>query len=780
MTANDGNHQDNEYAAASRDHADMFSGGSTSRDMAMPSSLGGLSAKLNRFSTKLAGILLAFGLVSALSMFFAFEASRDDFEDAAAKTVINNATLINEIVERNLFERYGDVQAFGLNVAAHDPANFRRPSDDNPLVSSMNGYMTGYGLYNLMMLVDPNGYLLAVNTVDGTGNKVDTRPLYDQSFANEAWFKDAISGNFLAGTNGLTGTAVQDVYRDATVAGIVGAKNDFVIPYSAQVHDSNGKLIGVWVNFASFGLVEDIFKQFYDQMAADGLSHAELTLLDKNGVVLVDYDPAAQGWTDYPRNFDVIGKLNLVEKNVGAAMAAVQGETGAMNATHARKKIDQVSGYAHTTGGYDYVGLGWSTLVRATEDEAYLALTSVENFMYIVIAIAALVILVSGFGIGTLFARPIQGLTDVTSRLANGDKMADVPFRSRGDEIGDLARAVQVFKENSLKMEEMQKEQAEADRKAAEAQSAREAEDRERDAKAEEERHAHEASAAEERKQAMLDMADAFERSVKGVVEQVGSAAAELQSTAEAMTANAEETTRQTSNAAAGTRQAAANVQTVATASEELTSSISEISRQVAESATIAQSAVEEAERTTSSMRGLAEASQKIGDVISLINDIAGQTNLLALNATIEAARAGEAGKGFAVVASEVKNLATQTAKATDEITQQIGQIQDASAGSVEAIDGISTTIGKINEISNSIASAVEQQNAATGEISRSVQEAAAGTQEVTENIGAITQRSEETGAAASQVLSAANELSQHSSQLSLEVDKFLTDVRGG
>jgi len=783
MTLDDkANNQDTDQTSSHMEHANVFQGSSSRSGSSMGSSgpLSGLKDKLNSFSTKLAGILLVFGLVSAFAMFLAFESSRSDFEDNSAKLVVNNANLVNEVIERNLFERYGDVQAFGLNAAAHNPENFRRPTADNPLIGAINGYMTGYGLYKMMLLVDPAGNLLAANTVDGGGNAVNTRALYNKSFADEAWFKDAITGNFLEGSNGLTGTAVKDVYRDETVSSVMGAEHDFVMPYSAQVRNNAGELIGVWVNFAGFDLVEEIFEGFYKTLAADGMPNAELTLLDKNGVVLVDYDPGAQGWTTYSRNFDVIGKLNLTKKNVGAAVAAVGGETGAMNAMHARKKIYQVAGYAHTQGGYDYPGLGWSTLVRASEDEAYAALVEVENFMYLVIAIASVIILAAGFGIGTLFAKPIQALTDITSRLAEGDKHAQVPSQARGDEIGDMARAVQVFKENSLKMEEMQKEQAEAERKAAEEQTARDAEERDREAREEEERRAAEARADEERKQALLDMADDFENSVKGVVELVASAATELQSTAQAMTENVEETSRQTANAATGTRQASANVQTVATASEELTSSISEISRQVGESAAIAQGAVEEAERTNKSMQGLADASTKVGEVVNLINDIASQTNLLALNATIEAARAGEAGKGFAVVASEVKNLANQTAKATEEIGSQIGQIQDASSGAVTAIDGICGTIGKINEISNAIASAVEEQNAATSEISRNVQEAATGTQEITDNIATISHGSEETGAAAQQVLSAANELSQHSNSLSEEVEKFLNQVRTG
>ncbi len=278
----------------------------------------------------------------------------------------------------------------------------------------------------------------------------------------------------------------------------------------------------------------------------------------------------------------------------------------------------------------------------------------------------------------------------------------------------------------------------------------------------------------------LRNSATTFERDVATSVGVVASASTQLRATAQSMAASAEQTSHQATAVAQAADQASENVQTVAAAAEQLSASIHEISRQVTQSTEIANSAVSEAGRTNQMVQGLTEAAQRIGEVVKLINNIASQTNLLALNATIEAARAGEAGKGFAVVANEVKSLANQTAKATDEISVQILAVQNATKEAVVAIGGIGGTIGKMSEIAAAIAAAVEEQGAATQEIARNVHQAAIGTGQVLSNIGGVTAAAKGATTAAHDVLSAAGELSVQSEKLSSDIDSFLEVIRAG
>jgi methyl-accepting chemotaxis protein len=445
-------------------------------------------------------------------------------------------------------------------------------------------------------------------------------------------------------------------------------------------------------------------------------------------------DQIREGWGEYvalsPKLLDIAAK--------GDQKAATALYTGEMRSTFNAKVMDVLKSDIdlNTRGG-----------IKAANNGA--AIYSDARILVVAaLALAALLCVGAGLMIVASVSRPILRMTESMGKLAQHDFGTEVAGVGRKDEIGRMAEAVQVFKDGMI----------EADRLAAEQEKAREQK--------------------ELRAKLIEEYIASFDRSVQDALGTLASASTEMRATAEGMSATAEETSRQATAVAAASEQASANVQTVASATEEMSASIGEITRQVSQSSLISGKAVEEAAKSTATVQGLAAAAEKIGAVVQLINDIASQTNLLALNATIEAARAGEAGKGFAVVASEVKSLANQTAKATDEISQQISAMQGATQEAVEAIRGIDQTIGKMSEISTAIASAVEQQAAATREITRNTQEAAHGTQEVSRNVQGVTQAASETGSAATQVLGASSELSRQSEVLRSQIGDFLEKIR--
>lgn len=464
-----------------------------------------------------------------------------------------------------------------------------------------------------------------------------------------------------------------------------------------------------------------------------------------------DYDTRKDYWADQPLD-PALKKMIAQKSDAHASRFWAAVETEPLPALQRGDAERARTAYADVREAYDAhrTAVARSNDIFAeTEKFSAQRSDSITTIIWVVSGVVLLVIIASGAGVIKGLVTPVSQMTSAMQILAKGSLDVEIPGVSRGDEIGAMAGAMQVFKDNIIHTKRMEAEQGARDKRA-----------------------------ADDRRAVMHKLADEFQSKVGGLIQSLSAAATELQASAASMSKIAQQTSSQAATVSSSANQATGNVQTVAAAAEELSASISEIRRQVSGSAGTAKKGVHQAERTNTTIQGLVEATGKISDVVELITQIASQTNLLALNATIEAARAGEAGKGFAVVASEVKNLANQTAKATEEISRYIGSIQTATKDSVEALREIAQIIGQIDTASSTINHSVEEQSNATLEISRSVQQAAVGTAEVSQTITSVNEASAETGNAAGQVLEAAQRMSEESEQLNREVQTFLAEVR--
>ncbi len=761
--------------------------------------------------------LVPMAIVGVLSYCTAYQASLDLSGQRMRSTAVN----LSDKMDRNLFERYGDVQAFAFNpMAQGTPEN---------VTQAANFYMVAYGCYDLMMIADPEGKIIASNTVSFDGNPLDTASLIGRSVRGQEWFESCVSGQIVPGK-----TFVSDVREDRETAEICHNRG-LTINFSAPIRDPEGKIVGVWSNRTSLDrTVGEISSALEAEIQTTGLDF-EAQILDRNGLILRDMDPT------------VVLQLNLVEQGLQAAKLGSEGQTGFVQEEHTRKKLAQINGYTQQKGYGTFPGFGWVVLARCDSSQAVIAATSIRNFVGVIGLATAVVLTVIGIWLAIGIAKPVQQTAAAIEALAQGDLSTRLSIRN-GDELGrmgtslnlaldGISAAVNARKVDWNQVGEQRRQMVEADARMqaiSRSQAVIEfqmdgtvisANDNFLDAfgySLNEIRGKHHSMFVEENMKNSTEYHEFWARLNRGeclfaehrrvskggklliiqgfynpipdpdgkllkvvkyatdITSQVnsrnemarildlvntnsatlGSSAEELTAVSSQMASNAEETSAQASVVSAASEQVSGNVQTVATGVEEMNAAIREIAKNACDAARVSQEAVATAAKANSAIGKLGDSSLEIGKVIKVITSIAEQTNLLALNATIEAARAGEAGKGFAVVANEVKELAKETAKATEDISRKIDTIQGDTQGAVDSIRKIGEVIARINDISNTIASAVEEQTATANEMSRNIAEAAKGTSEIARNITSVATAAQNTSQGATNCQQAAAEMS--------------------
>jgi methyl-accepting chemotaxis protein len=722
-------------------------------------------------TAKLTTLFALFGFIPmGIVGLIAYNASHT-IEGTSGMRFQNVAEGVADRIDRNLFERYGDVQAFGINQVIDQKASWYRTEEQrNPLIEVMNQYVDTYDLYYLTILVDLEGRVIAVNSKDADGKSIQTQKIYRNNYREAAWFQALKAKQFTTtmpfaapGNTAMTGTYIEDLHIDSDVKAAYPDNDGLTLGFSAPVY-REGKIVAYWSNRTKFSLVEEILQASQRVLKGGGFPGAALVLLDKDGRIIADYDPAEAGTEQIRHDFTALMTTNLADHGIRAAKESVTGKTGFSIDHHYRNGILRMMGYTHLKGALGYPGMNWSVLVSIDHAGATADARAINRNVLIAILVCLMIILVIGILVGRIGAKSIVRVSEAAAKLAGGALDTRVPVTTT-DELGSLAQG---FNEmgNTLQarmtMEREQTAQMEqflvAVKRVLASMAQGDLTDRMPDACI--------------TKSCAGDL-DQIKISLNSAITNLNGSLATVYEAAESVTTGAEEITKGNENLSQRTSEQASALEETSSAMEEMTSTVKQNADNAKQANQLAIAARDVANKGGSvttkaveAMDGINKSSKKIADIITVIDEIAFQTNLLALNAAVEAARAGEHGRGFAVVASEVRNLAQRSASAAKEIKGLINE-------SIQRVTDGSELVNQSGKTLEEIVVSVKRVSDIIAEITAASQEQASGIEQVNKAIMKMDETTQQNAALVEEVTSASQSMKQLARELMAQVSTF-------